>query len=291
MFVFACLTAACAETPPPPSLVAARAAYNSSSSGGARELAPVELDNARLALADAEASFRDNGISPQTDDLSYIAERRALQAGAYGNIATAQRQSGAAQTEQTRRLAANSAATTAELGATRQALAAEQQQVAVGQQQVAATQAALTQEQRARQEAERVAAAALESLRQVASVREEARGLVITLSGSVLFATGQSALLPIAQQRLQQVAATLHDHLNQTMIVEGHTDSRGSASANDALSLARAQSVLAFLVSNGVPADKIRAMGIGSGRPVADNNSAEGRANNRRVEIVVAPRT
>ncbi len=295
---FAGLSVACAAAPPPDSLVTARAAYATTSAGGARELAPVELDNARLALVEAENSFADHGNVPVTTDLSYIAQRRSLQAGAYANIAAAQRQSGAAQAEQIRVQAANHRETVAELGATRQTVTAQRQQIAVehqqiaaGQQQIAAGQQALDQEHRARTEAERTAAAALESLRLVASVREETRGMVITLSGSVLFATGQSMLLPIAQQRLLQVSATLHDHLSQNMVVEGHTDSRGSAASNDALSLARAQSVLAFLVSNGVPSNRIRAQGIGSSRPVSDNTTADGRANNRRVEIVIAPAT
>ncbi len=269
------LNLSCASAPPPPELVEARAAYASASSGSASQLAPVELDNAHRALAEAETAYLDHGDASMTRDLAYIAERRSQQAAAYGNIAASQRLLAERQTASQRQ-------TVADLASTRQQLVSEQQQVAVGQQ-------ALSQEQQARAEADRTAAAALESLRRVASVREESRGMVITLSGEVLFASGQTVLLPIAQQRLQQVAAMLRDRRGQNIMVDGFTDSRGSASANQALSLARAQAVRDYLVSNGVPADQVRAEGLGPDRPVADNSTPEGRADNRRVEIVVAP--
>ena len=131
--------------------------------------------------------------------------------------------------------------------------------------------------------------AAEASLKELANVKEESRGVVITLSGSVLFATGKSQLLPIAQNKLAEVAKALSDQGYKSLLVEGHTDSQGSVDKNMALSQERAQSVRSYLVSQGIPSDKIRAEGIGSSRPVADNSTAEGRANNRRVEIVVEP--
>jgi outer membrane protein OmpA-like peptidoglycan-associated protein len=73
------------------------------------------------------------------------------------------------------------------------------------------------------------------------------------------------------------------------MVVEGHTDANGSQTHNLDLSARRAQSVRSYLVSQGIPESQIRAQGLGFSRPVADNKSAEGRANNRRVEIVVQP--
>jgi outer membrane protein OmpA-like peptidoglycan-associated protein len=72
-------------------------------------------------------------------------------------------------------------------------------------------------------------------------------------------------------------------------VVEGHTDSQGRVQDNQELSLARAQSVRDYLVSRGIAADRISAHGLGSERPVATNKTAEGRADNRRVEIVVQP--
>ena len=112
---------------------------------------------------------------------------------------------------------------------------------------------------------------------------------LITLSGSVLFATGKYELLPIARQKLDEVAKALTDQGYKSMLVEGHTDSVGKASDNETLSLKRAESVRTYLVSRGIPSDKIRATGLGSSRSVSDNGTADGRANNRRVEIVVEP--
>jgi len=110
-----------------------------------------------------------------------------------------------------------------------------------------------------------------------------------SFKGSVLFATGKSTLLPIAQQKLTDVAKALKDQGFKSLLVEGHTDAQGSADKNMVLSQQRADAVRMDLISNGIPSDKIRAMGIGSTRPVADNSTAEGRANNRRVEIIVEP--
>jgi len=87
----------------------------------------------------------------------------------------------------------------------------------------------------------------------------------------------------------QQRWFSLKDQGYKSIVVEGHTDGRGKASDNDTLSLKRAESVRTHLVSQGMPSDKIRATGIGASRPVADNNTADGRANNRRVELIVEP--
>jgi outer membrane protein OmpA-like peptidoglycan-associated protein len=126
----------------------------------------------------------------------------------------------------------------------------------------------------------------------VAKVKEDARGIVITLSGSILFRTDQSTLLPIARVHLDRVAEALREVGEaQTIVIEGHTDSRASTTYNLELSRARAETVRAHLVSRGVPADRIEAIGQGESDPVASNASAEGRANNRRVEIIVSPPT
>jgi outer membrane protein OmpA-like peptidoglycan-associated protein len=120
-------------------------------------------------------------------------------------------------------------------------------------------------------------------------LREEQRGLVLTLSGSVLFSSGKATLLPSAQDRLTQVAEALRESKHQLITIEGHTDSRGSLSFNQVLSAQRAEAVRHFLVSRGIAPERIRAVGMGPDRPVAENRTAEGRANNRRVEIVLSP--
>ena len=128
----------------------------------------------------------------------------------------------------------------------------------------------------------------MKDLAAIAAVKEEARGVVITLSGSVLFASGKYELLNTAMTKLDQVAEALKaQDASKRMVVEGHTDSQGSAASNQPLSLNRANAVRNYLVSKGVAGDKISAVGMGSSRGVADNNTAENRANNRRVEIVI----
>ena len=100
---------------------------------------------------------------------------------------------------------------------------------------------------------------------------------------------GKYELLPIAQSKLDDVAKALKEQGFKAILVEGHTDSRGSAKMNEELSLQRAEAVRAHLISRGIPSDKIKAVGIGPARPIASNDTAEGRANNRRVELVVTP--
>ena len=129
----------------------------------------------------------------------------------------------------------------------------------------------------------------MESLNKIAQVKEEARGMVITLSGQVLFVTGKSELLPAAQDQLDQVAKALKDQGDiKPMVVEGYTDSVGSDTSNLKLSRDRADAVRSYLVSKGIPSDKISSVGKGKANPVASNDTADGRANNRRVEIVIA---
>lgn len=273
----------CASTPVPPrELVEARAAFSRASQGPASRLALVDLHNARGDLERAERSFSESPGSDVTRDLSYVALRRAQTVEARGDTLQAEQERATAEQER-------AALTGQQLTATQTALQQSQQQLQNTQQTVAMTQTQLAAERQRRLEAERQAAAALESLRRVAAVREEQRGTIITLSGEVLFATGESTLLPIAQQRLDQVARALIDQGARHLVVEGHTDSRGSPTTNQQLSLARAQSVRSYLISRGIPEAQIEAVGLGPSRPVAPNDTAEGRANNRRVEIVVSP--
>ncbi|MEI6208158.1 MAG: OmpA family protein [Desulfuromonadales bacterium] len=136
-------------------------------------------------------------------------------------------------------------------------------------------------------DSENRAATALADLAALAALKEEERGLVLTLSGGVLFRSAESILLPSAQVKLDQVATALLAIRARNLIVEGHTDSQGSDSYNQGLSQRRADAVRDYLVLRGYPADRIQARGRGEGSPIAANSSPEGRANNRRVEIVI----
>jgi outer membrane protein OmpA-like peptidoglycan-associated protein len=158
--------------------------------------------------------------------------------------------------------------------------------------------AQLEQERQARLQAEqRVAQAEAEARAQAqlaqelrgikqVTVTEEQRGLVLTLSGSVLFRSGSADLLGTAKRRLAEVAEALKKSENP-LVIEGHTDSQGPEELNEELSYRRAESVRDYLIEQGVDGERIRIMGQGEAQPIASNRTPEGRANNRRVEIVL----
>ena len=140
----------------------------------------------------------------------------------------------------------------------------------------------------ARKEAD-LAFAAADSLRlqlQTMTATSEARGQVMTLSGDA-FASGQSQLKPEARANLQRVVEFVNRFPDKTVLIEGHTDSQGSANLNQVLSQKRAEAVRNALLQDGVDGSRLTAVGLGKDRPIADNGTSEGRARNRRVEIVV----
>lgn len=106
----------------------------------------------------------------------------------------------------------------------------------------------------------------------------------VTLRG-VNFELGKAVLLAISRDILEEVARSLVSNPQVRVEVAGHTDSTGSVALNERLSLARAESVKAFLVENGVAADRMEVRGYASTQPVATNKTASGRAQNRRVEL------
>jgi len=124
-------------------------------------------------------------------------------------------------------------------------------------------------------------------LSKLATVKKDYRGIVIKLSDSALFASNQAIFLTEVRTRLNQVADILLTTREHTLVIEGYTDSWGSASHNLVLSLHRAYAFRAYLIRRGYKADRIRAYGLGEENPIADNASAEGRAQNRRVEIII----
>jgi outer membrane protein OmpA-like peptidoglycan-associated protein len=250
---------ACATSAPPPELVEARATYARAAAGPAASLAAARLRLAKQALDDAELAF--GGPAPHSvRTKAYVATRGAETAEAE------------AQAELLRQQSAEKERLIAELEGQR----AEHSEIA------------LESERRARAEAEARAAEAFARLAKEEQLRRDPRGLVLTLSGSVLFASNEAVLLPSAATRLDSVATAIKAaNPSEPIVIEGHTDARGGRDHNMRLALARAEAVRAYLVSRGVPAAQLEARGVGPDRPVATNASAEGRANNRRVEIVL----
>jgi outer membrane protein OmpA-like peptidoglycan-associated protein len=273
----------CATANPPQELVDARAAYGQAQQGPAQKYKPDQLHEARTELDQAEADFKEDPNAEKTKTSAYLAERKAQLAGAEGRTAEALDEKSQLTSDANRAQAAGLTKVQGELSTTRQALASQTQ--ALNSQTKA-----LQSETEARMRAEASTKDALDKLALASvPVKQEPRGLVITLPGAVLFASGQYTLLASAQDKLNQVANVLKDQSDHKITVEGYTDSRGSDAMNQELSRNRADSVRQYLVDRGVSGDHIDASGLGSTHPLADNSSPEGRANNRRVEIVVTP--
>ena len=274
---------ACGPPPPPKELVEARESYDRASKGVAPKLAPAALDTAKQALQRAEREFRDQEDTPDSRAYAYIADRRARLAEAQAAYEAALLDKAASEKQFKEKSAA-------ELDAAREQIRKDKASLDEERKAREAAEKGRSEAEKARAELEKKYMAALASLKEMATVTEEKRGVVITLSGAVLFASGKSELLPIAKEKLNDVAKVLKDQGNPPLRIEGHTDSTGSAEENRKLTLARADAVKAQLVSQGYAGDKIKTVGLGPDRPVADNKSPEGRANNRRVEIIVNPR-
>jgi OmpA-OmpF porin, OOP family len=137
-------------------------------------------------------------------------------------------------------------------------------------------------EQRSQKELQRSQKELIQELR----AKQTARGLVVTLE-EVLFEVNGADLQPGAQVQPFRLVEFLKRNPDRKVLIEGHTDSIGSSEYNLQLSLLRAESVQSFLVGNGLPADRITAIGYGETRPEAPNDSATGRQQNRRVEVVI----
>ncbi len=295
------LLGACAARGPSKELLEARAAYDHAARSNAATLAPADLHVAKKALVAAERESSDEPFARRTLDLAYIAMRKAQRAEALGNAVAANAAVAAIEAQRVRVQADVIAAQQGKLHASESALERQQGELNRQQAELAAKEGALAQkeaetvaERNARlaaeakvAEAEKKAKDAMDALGREIATKEDTRGTVITLSGSVLFVTGKATLLPGATAQLDKVADALTKLPERHFTIEGHTDSTGSYAVNADLSARRANTVRDYLISRGVSADAVSAVGVGSQRPVADNKSQAGRAMNRRVEIIV----
>jgi outer membrane protein OmpA-like peptidoglycan-associated protein len=253
---------ACATTPATSNALtdAHTAVQQLSEQPDAAQTAGKPLQDARDTLAQADAAAAAHKSNADVEHLAYVARRQADLGEAMLAEAQARNQVSKADAERSRILLE---ARDREVAQAKQQADAAQQQANTAQQQ-----AADAQQQLADMEA-----------------KKTERGMVVTLS-DVLFDTGQDTLKPGADLNLDRLSKYLEGSPGTKIIVEGHTDSRGSDAYNDALSNRRAQSVAEALESHGVSADRIDAVGRGKHYPVASNDTAVGRQENRRVEIV-----
>jgi outer membrane protein OmpA-like peptidoglycan-associated protein len=121
----------------------------------------------------------------------------------------------------------------------------------------------------------------------ILQTRDTARGLIVNMS-DVLFDTGKFTLRPVAREKLAKVAGIVSGHPGLRLDVEGHTDSVGGDSYNQQLSEQRAAAVRDYLTQQGMPGSSVTAKGFGKTQPVASNDSARGKQQNRRVELVIS---
>jgi outer membrane protein OmpA-like peptidoglycan-associated protein len=147
--------------------------------------------------------------------------------------------------------------------------------------------AARAEAEQARKAADALRAQLLEQFNRILETRDTPRGLVVNMA-DVLFDTGKFDLRPTAREKLARLSGIVLAHPGLNLAVEGHTDSTGSDELNQKLSEQRAGSVRIYLLDQGLPESSLTAAGFGKSMPVADNATAAGRQQNRRVEIVVS---
>jgi outer membrane protein OmpA-like peptidoglycan-associated protein len=248
---------------------------------------PNLTNRAPLAVKEAEAAVR-AAEQPQTDKelgahLVYMADRKVeiARAQADTSLAEDQRAALSAQREKARLDARTHEADVANgKVASARAEGAEQKAAA----------------DRAREDAGAANLAAANSEQQNAELQRQIdelhakptdRGLVVTL-GDVLFATGKADVMSGAAGNLNRLAAFLNKYPDRTVAIEGYTDNVGSEQYNQGLSERRADSVKSYLAGQGIGLIRLSASGKGESGPVADNSSATGRQQNRRVEVVIS---
>ena len=312
LLALALVAAACTTAPTTQLLDRARDEYRAvQESPMAASYAPLEAKQAGDALALANAAAENRESAERIDHLAYIAQQKIAltreavkQKSAEAEIAQAAKQRDqllldqrTAESDLSKRKAqiARNEAT----DATRNTQLAQQEaadakrstqlarnQTAEAKQDVQAAQAEAAGAQRMAQDAQ-ARSALLEAQLSALSAKKTARGIVITLS-DVLFGTDLARLNAEGMRSVQKLVALLQDNPQRTVLVEGFTDSTGSAAHNQALSERRAGAVRGALVDLGVGQERVAIRGYGEELPVAANDSAANRQLNRRVEIVLS---
>ena len=245
--------------------------------------APLEFKSASDALDQANAAAAKRESLDTIDRLAYIAKQKiataqqvASQKAAEADIAN----SGRAR-DRLRLEARTNEADRAKADAERAKMDAQSAQA----QAEAAQRSAMNAEAQTREAQARTAQ--LEAQMADLQAKKSERGMIITI-GDVLFATNQATLTPDGMATVRKLADVLNQNPNRTVLVEGFTDSTGTAAHNQELSERRAGSVASALTSLGIARERVAMRGYGPAYPVAGNDSAANRQLNRRVEIVLS---
>lgn len=238
--------------------------------------APMEFKQAGEALDRANQAAASKESLDTIDRLAYVAKQRIATAQEVAKAKSAEAEVANAGRERDR---VQLEARTAEADRAKRDAAAAQAQAQAAQAQAAAAQ------QQAAQQSER--AARLEALLVELHAQKTERGMVVTI-GDVLFATDRAELNANGMANVRKLAEIMMQNPDRTVMVEGFTDSTGSAAHNKDLSERRAASVAQALASLGVPRERIGTRGYGEAFPVASNDTASNRQLNRRVEIVLS---
>jgi outer membrane protein OmpA-like peptidoglycan-associated protein len=257
---------------------------------GAAQYAPDILAKAKQELENAQAL--DGKKSQRKVMITYA--RGAVQDAEDARVSTLRRMQ--QEKEHQQQLAmqqAQSAAQQSQIEAQQEALKRAQADAAAAQAEAAAANARAAQAaaehsaQQATNQTEQMRERLRAQLSQVLQTQETARGLIVNMS-DVLFDSGKYTLKPEAREKLAKVSGILLAYPNLKVQVEGYTDNVGGEQYNLTLSQQRGDAVRAYLVSQGVSPDNITATGYGMSNPIADNATSAGRAQNRRVQMVVS---
>jgi outer membrane protein OmpA-like peptidoglycan-associated protein len=249
--------------------------------------APISMKEAEVAVHLAEQPEADQQLAAYR---VYMADRKVATARAEAETKYAEDQR-VGLTEQREKVRLDARTHEADLAmskvASAQAETAEQKAQADAAAAAAAA-AALAAQQQAQSAAMSAQQQADELQRQIAELQAKVtdRGIVLTL-GDVLFATNRAELNSGANGNLNKLVAFLNKYPDRTVNIEGYTDSTGSADYNMGLSQRRADTVRSFLVDQGIGSGRLVASGKGMSSPVAGNDSATGRQQNRRVEVII----
>lgn len=245
-------------------------------------LAREQLAKSQQQLADAQqqaASLQQQASQAQQDAAA--AQQRAADAGLSAEAAESARRDAEEARLRAQSLAAQAQSAQADAERASAALQAQKSELESRVTQTEAENATL------RKERDDLTGQLNTALSSVAQITQTARGVVVNLP-DILFDTNKATLKPNAQVAMGKLAGIVSVFPNINLRVEGHTDSTGTDAINDRLSRERAQSVVSFLQGQGVAASRMASEGYGSRIPVADNATVEGRAKNRRVEIILA---